>query len=218
MANPVLNPSFEDPGAAEGQAASWTEVYPEEVPTAAGGIGEEVATFTGDDETTPYEGFSGGWLNNELAQTGFGIADVVSAFFEDGSLPYENFETTWILPEIADLSHPVWVHQSQMAYWHENFEPAYFDTGSYTAEGPEDFEEGWSTVENAVADLAAAVTSFASFDAAADTFEDFEEEWQNVEDAVSDFNNWPANENAMFDAATHAYENFEGSWPLLVYP
>lgn len=217
MANPVQNPSFELPGASAGEASDWTEVHPEAPPlpaTAAGTACEEVASFTGDDGDVPYEGFLGGWLSNEDAQTGFGLADVVSAFFESKTLQDENFETSWVLPEIAILGDPVWVHQAQMSYWHENFTIAGFDAA---LDDFEDFEEEWLDVENAVDDLTSGATTEATFDAALDTFEDFEEEWQDVENAVADLAAG-AITAAQFDAGANAFENFEGAWPTIVYP
>jgi len=217
MANPVQNPSFEDPGVGLGQADSWTELYPTAAATAAGKACEEVCTFgqgtAGED--TPYEGFLGGWDDNELAQTGFGLADVVSAFFESMSHQREDFEYSWAAPETPNPPAPVWNHHAQFEYWHENFEEAMFDSGS---EAYEDFNESWDDVEDAVADLAAATTSSASFDSGTpEGVEDFEEEWQSVESAVANLAAG-ATSAAMFDAGANAYENFEGTWPTLVYP
>ena len=123
MANPVLNPGFEYPGAADGQAESWTETYPTVAGTTAGTSCEHIVAYGAGSllSDTPYDAFLGGWLlphtvgsaENELAQTGFGIADVVAAFFEKQTYQFEAFDISWVLPEIHIPGDPVWVHPSQ---------------------------------------------------------------------------------------------------------
>jgi len=197
----LTNPSFEDPGAAPGEANAWT--------SARDAASEDVAIFHGaGSEVRPYESFEAGWGDNQLAQDGFIPSDLTAALFESGTRAVEDFETSWVLPSSVG---PPWNHQSVWVYDAANFTVAQFT-------GPDDFEDfeaGWSNNENFQTGFAPGDTTAASFDTAlvAEDVEDFEEGWQNNQAAQTGFN--PGDTTAAkFNAGADAFENFEGAWTL----
>jgi len=205
----ILNPSFEDAGAAVGQALSWIESY------LAGA--EDFASFTGVDRDYPWEGYEELWDSNQLWQTSFSTGDLLPALFEGGTLAQEAFDYSWMEPALpyAPYTLPRWNHHSQWTRDTGNFTVASFDAG--TPEGFEDYEEEWTDNEDAVADLTAGTTVAASFDVGIPQgFEDFEEEWQDNETAEEEFQPLDplggASTTALFDAGANGFENFEGIW------
>lgn len=196
------NPSFEDPGASPGEAASWT--------SARDPASEDVAIFHGEGfALLPYEAFDAGWDNNELAQDGFIPSDLTEALFESGTRAVEDFETSWVLPNVA--GGPPWNHQSVWVYDAANFSYASFTGGlNY-----ENFEAGWDNNELAQAGFIPSDLTYGVFDTVIvmQDYEDFEEGWQDNEDAQAGFT--PGDTTAaMFDAGANAYEDFEGVWVL----
>ena len=208
----IENPSFETPGIAQGSALFWDSSYD----TAA----EDIAPFANAaGETMSREDFETGWEDNQLAQSVFGVTDIVAALFEGGTEEYDDFESSWGPMELP-AAPPVFNHMAVMSYVAGNFTAAAFDVG--TPEEFEDFEEEWTDNESALtfADYEdPAVTSIAAgFDVGTpEEFEDFEEEWNVNETAVADFDA-ATSTAALFDAGANPHENFEGTWTETFVP
>lgn len=210
MANPVSNPSFEIPGLSWGQAADWTESY-------SSGA-EDIGLFYNGMRSIPWENFEDAWLNSD-AQAGFGSGDLVAALFETWA-PHEDFETTWSMPSPIPTN-GVWNHHSQSIFTSTMLAYGYFDS---VVETFEDFEEEWTSNEDALTGYSPLVSGGASrtvgtfTDAVPENIEDFEEDWYSNDDAKAGFApvvvGGGAATAAQFDGATLAYEGFEGTWTM----
>jgi hypothetical protein len=211
----VLNPEFTTPGAADGQAADWTEAYPGDLAGTAPTV-EEISRFTHTLLDPPYEGFEDSWITNELAVLSLSVATIEVALFEwqtgylpyAGSLAYENFETSWSLPSVLIPSDPRFNHQSVFEYFDENFVKASTDT----------FETAWSNNQNSVNNYLVAVILAGMFDSGTpESVEDFEEEWHTNEDAVASYSA-ATTVDAVWDmGGLDTAENFENEWTT-TYP
>jgi len=131
----VKNPSFEEPGTAEGKALWWNE--------AQTGEAEDIAVFQGVARLYPFEDFEGLWDDNENAAWVFGPGMLSPAMFESGTEPQETFETTWVEPGVVTFP-PFWNHQSKWAFSATDLLVALFSL-AYEYEG---FELEWSDNEN----------------------------------------------------------------------
>jgi hypothetical protein len=200
----VENASFETPGVDPGQADQWSEGYD---------VGaSDIADFVHyDGYTRPFDDFEQSWLDNQLAQSGFSLTDVVAALFDGLSMQHENFESGWWEPH-SPASGPN--NYAAMLYFYSgNFAFAMFNSGGDEVEA---FEEQWGSSpynEAAISTYAEGSWSTALFDAGApEAFEDFEEEWKYNEAWFLLASAYLA---ANFDTslgAPEAYEDFEEGW------
>ena len=196
----IQNASFETPGFEPGQADQWDEVYD---------VGaSDIAAFQHHDYyTRPYDDFESSWSDNHLAQTAFGLMDIVKALFSGLSQQYENFESGWWQPHTT-LTDPN--NGAAMLYYYEgNFTRALFsgaDADGFT------MDWGHSPYNQAsIYTYAAGTFADALFDAAMEGAEDFEEEWKSNETA------YPTGTFitfiAVFDAGVpETREDFEEEW------
>jgi hypothetical protein len=196
----IQNASFELPDTEHGQAQDWDEAY--------NATGEDVGQFWNGERYLYFEGFEGGFDDNENGQTAFADTDLEVGLFESGTNPVEPFEYSWALPKTG----PPFNHQSETTFYPGNFAVGEFDAG--VSEDVEDFEEEWQSNEDAVADFAAATSVVGYFDGTPEDVEDFEEEWRSNENSVADFD--AASSSAgMFDTGTpEAVEDFEEEWTM----
>lgn len=198
----IQNASFETPGFEPGQADQWSEVYSDGA--------SDIAAFQHHDYyTRPYDDFESSWSDNHLAQTAFGLMDIVKALFSGLSQQYENFESGWWQPHLT-LTDPH--NGAAMLYYYEgNFTRALFSGAD--ADG---FTMNWGNSpynQASIYTYAAGAFTAASFDVGVpETKEDFEEEWKDNETATTEiFVAIPA----QFDLDTgwiEAREDFEEGW------
>jgi len=203
----IRNPSYETPGANDGEAQHWTD--------AQGAGAEDVALFDIGTRQVPFEAFEALWDNNDHAQVIFGLTDLISALFESGTHQHESFEYSWAMPN-SPVSPPRFNHASESVFDSENFDAAGFDAA---LEEVEDFEEEWDDNEDSISDISAGTFPAASFDAGVpEAVEDFEEEWDSNENSETGFApTVPGGGTlsaAQFDAGANAFENFEGAWVM----
>jgi len=195
----IQNASFETPGVEPGQADQWDEVYD---------VGaSDIAAFQHHDwYTRPYDDFETSWGDNHLAQTAFGLMDIVAALFSGLSQQYENFESGWWQPHLT-VTDPH--NGAAMLYYYEgNFTRALFSGAEYDG-----LEQNWGTSpfnQASIYTYAAGSFTLALFDAALDGMEDFEEEWKDNENAQTAI---AVGFMAYFDVfAPEAREDFEEEW------
>ncbi|OGR04453.1 MAG: hypothetical protein A2284_09430 [Deltaproteobacteria bacterium RIFOXYA12_FULL_61_11] len=174
----LLNPSFEDAGAAPGQAAHWTLI----TSVAA----ERLAGF-GPDPHRAWEDFER-WSELVLS---LGQGDVALAFFDPLAEGFEDFEDGWDndlylieLPSGHVIAAPFgggavedleegWDNVPYARAWEE----VAGVTGIFDGEPVEDFNEQWHGNESFLWEWEMAVGVIAAFDGATQNFEDFENGW-----------------------------------------
>lgn len=218
MADP-LNPSFEIAGAAPGEAASWTELYP--------ATGEDVAIFdvaAGGDR--PFEDYETQYqlpqtllaTYNEDSLEAFDPSDLSAALF-DGADPQERFESNYREPEVVGL---LWNQHFKWVFDITDLSTAMFDTG---AEDHENFDSGFIAPEVSGTQAAShkytdapdpnapppplATLGTAMFDTGAHAQETFDDAagWGTTNEMYP-----TASSQALFDAGINDQEDYEGVW------
>lgn len=184
----INNTSFEDEGAAPGEAASWGVSLPSGA--------QDIAEFSG----APYESFEVGF-DNDGSQSELELSNLIMCLFathaeyQGGFMPRETFEFGWMEPQAPNYYGAPWNHDSRSRFDDESIELGPFDT----------FEDSWSN-EGAQEGLADADLEMM------DEIDSFETAWGAV-GAIDAFT-WPADpaqlEFAVFGGADQ--ENFSNGW------
>jgi hypothetical protein len=177
----LLNPHFEDAGAAPGEADKWT------LNTAV--AGERIAGF-GPDPTCAVEDFER-WVDLKLALGDDGSGDVVVAFFGPLQTGVEAFEHGWgndaflqHFPEGVSVAcvfeqgavedfESAWDNTPPLAVWDDSLA----ESGLFDGHPVEAFEQNWSSNEDGVLALDLLPTATASFDLGQESVELFEGAW-----------------------------------------
>ena len=175
---PISNPSFEDAGAAPGQADHWTM-------RSAAAL-ERIAGF-GPDPFRAWEDFER-WFDLVLS---LGPGDVALAFFDPLAEGYEDFEEAWAndlymteLPSGQIVTAPFgggavedvetgWNNDAYAWAWEE----VAGVTGNFDGEPREDFEDQWRSNQSYAGSWGAVSSQTAMFDGGAQNREDFENGW-----------------------------------------
>ena len=174
----IANPSFEDAGAAPGQAEHWT------LRTSASL--ERIAGF-GPDPYRAWEDFER-WFDLMLS---LGPGDVTLAFFDPLAEGYEDFEEAWDndlymteLPSGQVVTAPFgggavedledgWDNTAYAWSWDDVGSV----TGSFDGEPREDFEDQWAGNQSYAWSWGSVSSAAAMFDGGAQNREDFENDW-----------------------------------------
>ena len=174
----ISNPSFEDAGAAPGQAEHWT------MRTAA--ALERIAGF-GPDPHRAWEDFER-WFDLVLS---LGPGDVALAFFDPLAEGFEDFEEAWAndlymteLPTGLVVTAPFgggavedleegWDNVPYARAWEE----VAGVTGVFDSEPREDFEDQWRSNQSYAWSWGSVTSATAMFDAGGQNREDFENGW-----------------------------------------
>ena len=174
----IANPSFEDAGAAPGQAEHWT------LRTSASL--ERIAGF-GPDPYRAWEDFDR-WFDLVLS---LGPGDVVLAFFDPLAEGYEDFEEGWSndlylteLPSGQVVTAPFGggaVEDMEDGWDNTAYAWSWDDvgsvTGSFDGEPREDFEDQWAGNQSYAWSWGSVSSAAAMFDGGAQNREDFENDW-----------------------------------------
>ena len=174
----ILNPSFEDAGAAPGEAEHWTIVTVTSL--------ERIAGF-GPAPHRAWEDFER-WFDLLLA---FGPGQLALAFFDPIAEGFEDFEEAWAndhymteLPAgqvitaafgggaVEDMESG-WANVPYTTAW----EDVAAVVGMFDGEPGEDFEEQWRSNESYAFAWGSVASATAMFDGGADPDEDFENGW-----------------------------------------
>lgn len=177
----LLNPRFEDAGAAPGDAAKWT------LNTAV--AGERLAGF-GPDPARAVEDFER-WVDLKLALGGDGSGDVVIAFFGPLQTGVEAFEHGWgndpfllHFPEGVSVAcvfeqgavetfESAWDNTPLLTAWDDSLA----ELGLFEGHSVEAFEQQWSSNEDSVLAFDLLPTAPANFDLGLQSAELFEGAW-----------------------------------------
>ena len=184
--NPVVNPSFEQPGAIPGEAQGWTMTSVATV--------EEWAAFG----PWAVEAFDA-WDGTEAFIFAFAPAHLQAAVFGPASKGQESFDAGWgndtFLFDLAstpteaaefDAGSPLQVESFidwlAGGVWADSWEDV---TGKTAIFGPaampiETYEEGWANNEGAVFSWAGVLSQAANFDTTPEPVEDFEEDFTTL--------------------------------------
>jgi len=175
---PISNPSYEDAGAAPGQAEHWT------MSTAA--ALERIAGF-GPDPFRAWEDFER-WFELVLS---LGAGDVALAFFDPLAEGYEDFEEAWAndiymteLPSGQVVTAPFGggaVEDLENGWSNDAYAWAWGEvagvTGIFDGEPREDFEDQWRSNQSYAWSWGSVTSQAAMFDGGAQNREDFENGW-----------------------------------------
>jgi len=174
----IANPSFEDAGAAPGQAEHWTLRSVASL--------ERIAGF-GPDLYRVWEDFDR-WFDLVLS---LGPGDVAIAFFDPLAEGYEDFEEAWDndlylteLPSGQVITAPFgggavedledgWDNTAYAWSWDDVGSV----TGSFDGEPREDFEDQWAGNQSYAWSWGSVSSAAAMFDGGAQNREDFENDW-----------------------------------------
>ncbi len=177
----ILNPGFDIPGAAPGQADHWILVTYTAAESIVGFGPDPVRAWedferwfelkhdlTEDDISLAFfdhlaegfEDFNEGW-NNDFYLFNLPTGQVVLCPFSGGAV--EDMEDGWLMSPFA---------------WH--WEEAGSQAGLFDGEPREDFEESWRNNESYVWDWGMASSSIGYFDSGIDPNEDFDNDWEQA--------------------------------------
>ena len=180
----INNTSFEDAGAAPGEAVSWDVSLPYGA--------QDIAEFNSE----PQEGFEAGFDNDE-SKLEFDMSDLEMCLFathspyQGGFMPRETFEFGWMEPQAPNYYGAPWNHDSHYRFEDENLELGLL----------EDFETSWGIV-----------TGWFYTVGAMGADDSFESDWGTA-GTIAAFT-WPADpaqlELAPFGGADQ--ENFSNMW------
>jgi len=177
----IANPSFEDAGAAPGQAEHWT--------LRTNAALERIAGF-GPDPHRAWEDFDR-WFDLVLS---LDPGEVAIAFFDTLAEGYEDFEDSWDndlymtgLPSGQVITSPFGggAAENLEAGWSNDAYAWSWDevsgvTGSFDGEPHEDFEEQWRSNQSYVWSWGSVAFNTAMFDGGTQSREDFENSWSTA--------------------------------------
>lgn len=172
---------------------------------------EDIAEFNNGTRNAPFEGFEGGWGDNEDYLLAFPYTHLLPGSFDLSPAKFcEDFEWLWLAPQSGPPYYgPPYAGQSVDEFNAENFSAFFIDGFESLWDSNETYQQGFPS-------FGSGSLSAGTFLPSAVGYEDFEADWQNNDDGDTGF--YPGGSGVgvlyqgLFSGTGSSYDSFESGW------